>query len=68
MGTKQSKIRFPHRTQGGLFGICSNYFFTSVLQHHRHAFYRGLVERDDIVEPDFDDDVRSGFYVCFVFH
>ena len=42
-------------------------FFTSVLQHRRHAFYRGLVERDDIVEPDFDDDVCRCFYACSVF-
>lgn len=42
--------------------LLSDCFLTSVLQHNRHAFYRGLVERDDIVEPDFDDDACSRYY------
>ena len=66
MGTEQSEIHFPHRTQGGLLGYHLILFLTNVLQHHRHAFYRGLVERDDIVEPDFDDDACSRYYACCV--
>lgn len=27
-------------------------------QHRRHAFYRGLVEREDGIDPAFDDEVR----------
>jgi len=33
----------------------------SNLQHHRHAFYRGLVEREDTIDPEFDDDVSPSF-------
>ncbi|KAF9222577.1 hypothetical protein BS17DRAFT_783065 [Gyrodon lividus] len=32
------------------------YAFLTGRRHHRHAFYRGLVERNDIVDPEFDDD------------
>ncbi|KAF8441454.1 hypothetical protein L210DRAFT_997820 [Boletus edulis BED1] len=38
------------------------YTFLTDRKHHRHAFYRGLVERDDIVEPDFDDDGYNSVY------
>ncbi|KAG8213729.1 hypothetical protein J3R82DRAFT_10433 [Butyriboletus roseoflavus] len=38
------------------------YAFLTERRHHRHAFYRGLVERDDIVEPDFDDDGYNSVY------
>ncbi|KAF8844644.1 hypothetical protein BDN67DRAFT_962567 [Paxillus ammoniavirescens] len=32
------------------------YAFLTERRHRRHAFYRGLVERDDIMDPEFDDD------------
>lgn len=31
------------------------------LQHRRHAFYRGLVESDRILKPEFDDDVSRNY-------
>ncbi|KIJ67954.1 hypothetical protein HYDPIDRAFT_83661 [Hydnomerulius pinastri MD-312] len=38
------------------------YSFLTERKHHRHAFYRGLVERDDIVDPEFDDDGYNSVY------
>jgi len=38
------------------------YTFLTNRKHHRHVFYRGLVERSDIVEPEFDDDGYNSVY------
>lgn len=43
------------------FSFTVSYF--NVYQHRRHAFYRGLVESQDPLNPEFDDDV-SWFNSC----
>lgn len=35
----------------------SSTWSSSLRQHRRHAFYRGLVEREDGIDPAFDDEV-----------
>ncbi|KAH7888538.1 hypothetical protein F5I97DRAFT_711635 [Phlebopus sp. FC_14] len=40
----------------------AKYSFLLQRKHHRHAFYRGLVERDDMVDPEFDDDGYNSVY------
>jgi hypothetical protein len=33
-----------------------------VLQHRRHAFYRGLMESDRVLKPEFDDEVSGNWH------
>lgn len=39
--------------------VTSSFLFQSinVSQHRRHAFYRGLIESDRVLKPEFDDEV-----------
>ncbi|KAI6032917.1 hypothetical protein F5J12DRAFT_797411 [Pisolithus orientalis] len=38
------------------------YAFLTDRRHHRHAFYRGLVEREDTMDPEFDDNGYNSIY------
>jgi hypothetical protein len=57
MGKEQSQVFFHDATQG-----MADYPFVSMLtdraKHRRHAFYKGLVERDDFAGAEFEDEVR----------
>ncbi|KAI6046040.1 hypothetical protein EDC04DRAFT_2631696 [Pisolithus marmoratus] len=38
------------------------YAFLTDRKHHRHAFYRGLVEREGTIDPEFDDNGYNSIY------
>ncbi|KAL4074175.1 hypothetical protein J3A83DRAFT_4234125 [Scleroderma citrinum] len=40
----------------------AKYAFLTDRKHHRHAFYRGLVEREGTPDPEFDDDGYNSIY------
>lgn len=40
----------------------TKYTFLTDRKHHRHAFYRGLVEREGTIDPEFDDDGYNSIY------
>jgi hypothetical protein len=57
MGEEQSQVLFHDAAQGMSSYLLSEDVDRLYEKHRRHAFYKGLVERDDFTGAEFDDEV-----------